>query len=296
MKAKIRTIAIAMMLIAGSVWGDNCGSKCEKPKQEANPKQCEQTDNNQCAAKEAPKCSQKKIAGAEEKPIGEMKLAEILDRLGKANLKLRSYEAKMSYLFIQDPDLLESRRLQKGKLYYLKGEKRSFLRINFETLKQDDEKKQKHVEQYIFDGVWLTKIDHQNKTISAYQKAPIDKPIEAFEFINESFPMLGFTKPEKLAKEFEITLAEAKPSDPNDQVCLHLKVKKDSVYKNDYKWIDFWVDKTAFLPVRMITMSLEGDKYDIVLSQIKVNKKIEKTRFSVETPLNFSKDINPLKK
>ena len=65
---------------------------------------------------------------------------EILKQLNKKTLDLKAYTAQVEYKFIQP--LFESEALRKGILYYQKLDKRSKLRINFQTLKQDDEKQQ----------------------------------------------------------------------------------------------------------------------------------------------------------
>ena len=86
-------------------------------------------------------------------------LDRTLDSMQKKTDSIKTFQADVTYLFIQDPDLLDSRRLQTGKLYYRKDDKKSNIRINFETLKIDDEDQEKHKEQIIFDGVWLVKVE-----------------------------------------------------------------------------------------------------------------------------------------
>ena len=221
------------------------------------------------------------------------KLNAILNRLGKQTNRLRSYEAKIEYLVIQEPELLDSRILRKGRLYYQKEKDISRVRVNFETLKQDDGDEEKHIEQFIFDGVWMTKIDYQLEKVDFYQQAPKDKPVDVFEYISHNFPMVGFTKTENLRKDFEVKLINH-PSDPNMPIHLHLQVKKDSSYKDDYAAIDFWIDGRSFLPLRLKAISTEGDIYDIKLLDAKVEKKMKITVFGVAIPKHFSKNRQPL--
>ena len=223
------------------------------------------------------------------------KVNAILDRLEKQTNRLRSYEAKIEYLVIQEPELLDSRILRKGRLYYQKEQDASRVRVNFETLKQDDGDEEQHIEQFIFDGVWLTKIDYQLEKVDFYQQAPEDKPVDVFEYISHNFPMVGFTKTENLLKDFEVKLIN-QPGDPNTPIHLHLKVKKDSPYKDDYTAIDFWIDSRSFLPVRIEAISTEGDIYDIKLFDAKVEKKLKITVFGVAIPKHFSKNRHPLKR
>ncbi len=222
------------------------------------------------------------------------KLATIFENIKKATEKLKTCESDISYLFIQDPDLIDSRTLRTGKLYYQKG-KPSLLRIRFETLKQDDFDEEKRVEDYKFDGVWFTKVDYKLKQIDEYQQAPTDKPVGVFELINRQFPLIGFSGVETLQKDFDIKLVENASDDPNSPIQLLLTVKKDSKFSDEYKKIDFWIDSSTFLPSRIKAYKTQDDVNDIRFLGTKINKNLKKAVFTIETPAHFSKNIEPLK-
>jgi len=222
------------------------------------------------------------------------KIDEILTRLQAQTSQLKSYQAEIHYLFIQDPELLDSRALRKGRLFYKKDESGSKLRVSFNTLKQDDGADEKYIEHFIFDGVWLTKIDFQLEKVDFYQQAPEDQPIDVFEFISHRFPLLGFTKIPHLRQQFHITLIPPKEAKSNDFIGLRLSPKKDSIYKDNYTTISFWVDNESFLTVKIAATSTEGDTSDIQLLDIKVNKKIKNAVFKLETPEHFSQNRAPL--
>ena len=189
---------------------------------------------------------------------------------------------------------MDSRTLQKGKFYYQKEKERSKIRINFDKRKQDDEDEYKRLEQIVFDGVWLIRIDHELKTMKYDQRTEEDKPVEAFEFISRNFPMIGFTKTEELQENFDIKLLPT-ANDPNSPIHLRLKPKPASKYAKEYSRLNFWIDKKTFLPSRLVTTEIEGNIYDIKLKKIKANKKIKKAVFKVETPAGFTEDRRPLK-
>ncbi len=220
---------------------------------------------------------------------------QVLTQLKQKTEELKLYQSEIEYLISQP--LFESKTLRKGVLYYQKGEGKSALRINFETLKQDDEKTQKYAEHFIFDGVWLTHIDYQIKEVKRYQKAEPNEPVDAFELVSENFPIIGFSKVEDLKKEFEIRLIKQQGGGVKDFIQLHLKVKADSIYKDDYASIDFWIDKQLYLPAKIIAVSTEEDIYEIKFLQPAINKKIDKKVFEVEVPKDFdAPEIFELKK
>jgi len=232
-------------------------------------------------------CTNKK--GPKNKLIEKSKVDVILEKLEQQTEALKSYQAIIEYRFSQP--LLESETLRKGMLFYKRwGPKRSKLRINFETLKQDDEDEQKYIEQVIFDGVWLIQIDYQIESVRYEQVAEVNEPIDAFDFAGGYLPIVGFADIKDFKKEFEITFIEPNSTDTAGVERLNLKVKPDSVYKNDYTKIDFWVDKKSALPARIVAITVEGDTYDIRLLEPKVNKKLANGVFELETPDNFDEN------
>lgn len=219
----------------------------------------------------------------------------ILKRLNDKTLELKYYQAKIEYKTIQP--LFESESTRKGAMYYAKFGEKSKLRINFQKLQQDDEKEEKYIEQYIFDGMWLTRINYQIKTVTKYQLAEPNKPVDAFEVASNNIPLIGFTKTENLKKQFDITLVEQKKGKSATFLQLHLKVKPNSTYKDDYISLDFWIDKKLGLPTKITAVSTEEDIYEIRLLQPKINKKIASKVFDFKIPRDFGEpEIIPLKK
>lgn len=222
----------------------------------------------------------------------------ILKRLRQRTAKTASYQAKVEYRYMQP--LLESKSLRKGVLYYAKFGKRSKLRMNFQTLKQEDEKEQQYVEHFIFDGVWLTHIDYQLKAIKRYQVVEPNQPADAFELASKNLPIIGFTKIEDLKRQFEVKLVEPSKDDQKNLIHLHLKTKPGSVYKDQYANIDFWIDKKLGLPAKVVAVTTDpeppfADVYQIKFLQPKVNHKIDEKLFEFTVPEDFGEpEIIPL--
>lgn len=220
-------------------------------------------------------------------------LGQLLDKINVAAKNLKSCQAEMDYLFIQEPELLDSRTFRKGTLYYRKDDKGSVVRINLDTVKQDDTEEKQQKEHYLFDGVWLTKIDYKMRQIDQYQQVPADKPADVFEYISHNFPIVGFTGTEILQKQFQICLVPPKEDEKGLEHLL-LKVRPDSVYKDDYTQIDLWIDGTLNLPVRMVSLSIQGDIYDLKLSKPEINKSLPDKIFVIDAPSDFSKSVKTL--
>ncbi len=221
------------------------------------------------------------------------KIDEILSKMNHATKQLKSCQAKLSYLFIQDPDLLDSKILRNGVLYYQKNNKHSKLRIRFDDVKQEGFGPESCREEYLFDGVWLTRIDYKLKQIDLYQKAPEDKPIDVFELISSNFPLIGFSNIDQLRKDFDIRLPE-NPDESDKSIKLLLSVKKGSRYEKEYKKIDFRVASDTYMPEQIVAYSSQGDIHDIKFKEFKINKKLKKAVFTIETPSDFRKNTERL--
>lgn len=218
----------------------------------------------------------------------------VLDRLEAKAAELQSFECQIDYVFLQP--LLESQARQKGTLYYGKFEDRSYLRVDFDSIQYDDEKEQQHREQFFFDGVWVTYIDYQVKSVQRQQVAEPNRPADAFSLVSRRVPVLGFSHTEDLQEEFEIELLPERPSEPSTSFLLHMKVKPDSTYKDDYTTIDFRVDKEHGLPTHIEAVNTEEDVHQISLLTPKINKGIRKSRFDVKIPDDFSVETTPLRR
>jgi hypothetical protein len=243
----------------------------------------------------------------------------VLKQLNQKTSELTSIQAQIEYKFIQP--LLESEKLQKGVFYYAKIGNSSKLRLNFQTRTIDDEEEEKYVEEYIvlgganlshpgqrFEGMWAVQIDYEMEGIKYIQLADVqdpNKPIDVFDLINKNFPMVGFSRIEDIKKQFDITLVEQKKSGSEDFIQVHLEVKPNSIYKDDYVSIDFWIDKKWGLPAKIVTVSTEPatepveskDVFEIQFLKPEFNAKINKNVFDFKIPEGFDEpDIMPLPK
>jgi outer membrane lipoprotein-sorting protein len=240
----------------------------------------------------------------------------VLGKLNKTTTDLKTYQSLIEYKYVQP--LLESEALHKGVFYYTRSNEQSAISIDFNTLKQDDETEQKYIEQYIIldgdrlaladyelKGIWLAHLDHQIKEAKYYQLAEPNDPnnsTDVFELASQKLPMLGFSKIEDLKKQFEVKLIEQKKDESEDFIQVHLKVKPNSIYKDDYISIDFWIDKKLNLPAKIVAVKREpeppyGDIEEIKFIRPKVNQNIDNKVFELKIPKGFGEpEIFPLER
>jgi outer membrane lipoprotein-sorting protein len=77
---------------------------------------------------------------------------------------------------------------------------------------------------------------------------------------------------------------------------LHLTVRPDSLYKDDYTQIDFWVDRKIGLPSRIHAVTTEEDVHEIRLIDPQVNAGVDPKVFHVDIPKGFTEEKIPLEK
>jgi outer membrane lipoprotein-sorting protein len=240
----------------------------------------------------------------------------VLEQLNERTRELKSYECQIEHEYVQP--LLDSKRVRRGMLYYIRSGGKSALRVNFTTVKLEDQKERKAIEQYVvldgawldhsnrqLKGVWLAHLDYELKAVKYYQLAEPEDPnksIDVFDLVSRNLPMLGFTKTEELKKEFEVALVEQKKGESEDFTQVSLKVKPNSVYKDDFLSVDFWIDNKVGLPAKVRATKTEpeppyGDVEEILLLKPKVNKDVSRKTFEFKLPRGFGQpEIIPLKK
>ena len=129
-----------------------------------------------------------------------------------------------------------------------------------------------------------------------------NKSTDVFDLTSKKFPMLGFSKIEDLKKQFEVSLVEPKKNESEEFIQVHLKVKPNSIYKDDYISIEFWIDKKSGLPAKVIAVKSEpeppyGDIVEIKFLKPKVNKSIDKKVFELKIPKGFGEpEVFPLER
>ena len=223
----------------------------------------------------------------------------VLKNLKKAAADLKTYQAKVEYL-VQEPEY-ETQKLRKGAIFYAKDPNRSNLRVNFETLKIDDQPPQPELEQYIFDGVWLTQIKYDLKQARRIQQTEPNKPADPFELLSSRFPVIGFTNIEDLRKDFDIALADLPADQKGKLTLLRLKVKPRSKYAEDYTAMDFWINAKLNLPSRIRAVAATEDEFilpdihEITFIDPLANKPIPPKTFDFQIPKGFQTEIKPLK-
>jgi outer membrane lipoprotein-sorting protein len=207
---------------------------------------------------------------------------DTLQKLNQSVKNIKNLSAAIEYIHSQP--LFDTQTVRSGKLFYVKDANNSTLRINFLTIKQDDSANQKYREDYVFDGLKLTKIDYQSKSIATEQLGK-DAPIEPFELVQDYFPIIGFSKPDELRQQFEIKLQQK--TDKQKFITLILIPKENSGFFKIYKQVEVKIDSKSFLPFDFSGLTLEDEMITIKLSQMDTSTAVKRKVFDIVLPDDF---------
>jgi len=215
-------------------------------------------------------------------PNDPAQINNIIEKLNRTANNLANLSAKIEYTHAQP--LFETQTIRTGKLFYAKDANNSLLRINFLTIKQDDSAQQNYREDYIFDGIKMTKIDYQSKSATSEQLAKENK-IEPFELVQNYFPIIGFAKPDELTEQFDIKLQQ-KTGKQNFDTLL-LIPKESSGFFKTYKQVEIKIDSKNFLPNDFFALTCEDEKITIRLTQIDTSIAVKRDVFDIVIPADF---------
>ena len=220
-----------------------------------------------------------------------LSLEQIVQHVQTAGRKLTTYRADLVYE-VNQPEL-ETCMIRTGSMMARRDPNQSWLRVEFDTLQQDDLPREQAKEVFVFDGIWLTDLNYDAKSVTQRQMTPVDKPTDAFELASQSMPLIGFTDMKELTEHCD--LARIELTDHPQWVGLLLKVKPESDYSKDYTQLTFEIDPVHWLPAKVVALAPVGDIHTIEFKSPQLNGPIEKTAFLVQTPAGFGKpEVIPL--
>jgi len=202
-------------------------------------------------------------------------VVQAIEKLNSAVGKLKQLAAQVEYIHAQP--LFDTQTIRTGNIFYVKDVNYTALRINFLTIKQDQSQRQNYREDYIFDGMKLTKIDYQSKSATTEQLSK-DKPIEPFELVQDYFPIIGLAKPDEMTGQFNITVSRS---------VLRLIPKENSKFFKTYKHIEITINPENSLPCDFSAVTCEDEKIIIKLSQIDILTAIKNSVFDMNIPADF---------
>ncbi len=229
---------------------------------------------------------------------------DLLDSVETACSELKSFQGKMEFTLLDQMN--DAKTVRNGKLYYSADNKTVQARIQFTDLLQRDllednprNKPIKFEENFIFDGLWVTRDNSQTKTRQRWEVSKTSNHKDAFRLGKGPFPLPFAVQKKDVLKYFDVSLippAADQPDALKDADHLKLIPKKETEYAEEYKQMNLWIAQSNSVPVQI---SYESDDYEITTvtwTAIKTNAKIADKIFNLsKLPRGWTEDVKPLK-
>ena len=136
---------------------------------------------------------------------------------------------------------------------------------------------------YLYDGRWLLKRDHENKTAVRYQLVPEDQEAGGEMELGEGpFPIPLNLKKDKVLAKFEVELVDAAEDDPENSVHLKLTPRED--HDTDLTQIDLWFDHETVLPVAVSSVDDSETQTVVRLTETQINPVLPDQTFDTALP------------
>jgi outer membrane lipoprotein-sorting protein len=217
-------------------------------------------------------------------PAAGSKIDKAIEELDRKVRSIETLRCGVLYRFSQP--LFESQSVRTGEFLYCKTPQR--VRVNFETLQQDDEEARPYREQYILDGGQLVHVNYAIRQVKRYARSEPNEPVDASGLGAGGLGLLGLTGLDRLRRQFEIALADDDGDRPEDTVCLRLRPRGDSIYREDFTRVEILANTKSGLPEKVTAVSTQDDVYEIRLLDARVNRKLDDGAFEPAVPGDFS--------
>lgn len=165
--------------------------------------------------------------------------------------------------------------------------------------------RRKRQREYLFDGTWLTELDHQTKTAIRRQLAPKGQVVSA----GGPIPMLFSYSKSDLEKQYRI-----KQRDPlahkwtwdlvtgeEPVFCLRFIPRDGTSQAREFSWIDVVFNDVSLIPEGMVQESSNGDRKTVRLTRVKREQELDpdmKKKLSLglagEVPSDWKLNVEPL--
>jgi len=133
--------------------------------------------------------------------------------------------------------------------------------------------RRKRQREYLFDGTWLTELDHETKTAIRRQLAPEGQVVSA----GGPIPMLFSYSKSDLERQYKIERRDPLAhkwtwdlvSGDEPVFCLRFIPKEGTRQVREFSWIDVVFNESSLIPEGMVQESSNGDRKTVRLTHVK---------------------------
>ena len=170
------------------------------------------------------------------------------------------------------------------------------VRITFDQRTEGTKIYAAHHEYTLAKGVFYDR-DYDKKAEVDRQVAGPGEKIHLLKLGQGPFPLPIGQDPAEVHRQFDVSLVAAAKDDPAATVHIALKPKPAAELADRFATIDVWVDRQSDMPVRIVTMSTDGETQQTTdLTNIKLNQGMKDADFALPDVSGWDVRTEPYQK
>ena len=230
--------------------------------------------------------------------------SHLLKRIEKAGKKVHAITGDITYR--KSDSVLGRTEIRTGNFAYESptDSQSERMGVMFDQLIVNNVRRERHRE-YLFDGTWLTELDHRTKTAIRRQLAPEGQVVSA----GGPIPMLFSYSKSDLERQYRIEQRDPLAhkwtwdlvSGDDPVFCLRFIPREGTSQSREFSWIDVVFNDTSLIPEGMVQESSNGDRKTVRLTGVKreqelapdIKKKLSQN-MAGQVPSDWKLNVEPL--
>lgn len=242
-------------------------------------------------ASTAPAVTRPAVAG--EPTSGDKAVDAILDRLEAKGDAIQGLSCRIIYKYITTA-VVEDVQTKEGSLLFARAEPNPRFLIHFEKLIAGGAVLDRH-EYFGFDGEWATERVDASKQVKKWQVVRKGDRVDPFRLGKGPFPLPFGQKRRDILQSMTVKLAPFELGDPRNTDHLRCVPLPTSELSAKYARVDFFIDRTLELPVRVVLESIkDGSRTEVDFQDVDAGAAPALSRLQVAVPGDFEVTVEPL--
>jgi len=232
-------------------------------------------------------------SGPATQPVGsgDPRVDAILDGLERRGREVGDLSARLTWELYDQ--IVEEKYINRGQMLYKRQEPnaRFLIRFDEQVMGQRVRPQKKW---FIFDGRWYIEASELAGEIHEYEIVPPGKTVDPFRLGQGPFPLPFGQKKADILRYFRVRLVRPAAGDPDKSDHLVLVPISGTDMADDYRKLDFYVNRKLELPVRFRLFHTDDKITTVDFADLAINTGLTGSRFEVRFPKDWPRFVERL--
>jgi len=222
---------------------------------------------------------------------GDPKVDAILERLETKGRTVADLICNVTY---EDYNVIdESRRKKTGQIIFKRQPPSFAFLIRFDKMNFDGVIKTSK-EWYGFDGTWFTEARASTRQVIKRQVVREGEQIDPFSLSKGPFRLPFGQEKDEILRNFDVSLAAPAQGDPPNTDHLVCVPKPAGAMGDEYQKLEFWIDRKAELPVKMVAHRKDETVVTTTFSRLSINSSPPGSLLKIKVPGDWAVTVERL--